>query len=98
MHSTVIPFSPNCCRYTQLYGQELRLTPKQFELVCTTNREAALELAAVGRVMAMTPTGSETGARNSRLEMRLLLQRLPPARSRKASPQKLDRSLVPLPP
>jgi len=32
-----------------------------------------LELAADGRVLTMTPTGSETGARNSRLEMRLLL-------------------------
>jgi Uma2 family endonuclease len=52
---------------------ELRLTPEQFELVCAENREAVLELAADGRVIAMTPTGSETGARNSRLEMRLLL-------------------------
>jgi Uma2 family endonuclease len=52
---------------------ELRLTPEQFELVCAENREAVLELAADGCVIAMTPTGSETGARNSRLEMRLLL-------------------------
>jgi Uma2 family endonuclease len=52
---------------------ELRLTPEQFALVCAENREAVLELAADGRVIAMTPTGSETGARNSRLEMRLLL-------------------------
>ncbi len=52
---------------------ELRLTPEQFALVCSENREAVLELAADGRVIAMTPTGSETGARNSRLEMRLLL-------------------------
>ena len=52
---------------------ELRLTPEQFELVCAANREAVLELAADGHVIAMTPTGSETGARNSRLEMRLLL-------------------------
>jgi Uma2 family endonuclease len=52
---------------------ELRLTPEQFALVCAENREAVLELAADGRVIAMTPTGSETGARNARLEMRLLL-------------------------
>ena len=52
---------------------DLRLTPEQFELVCTENREAVLELAADGRLISMTPTGSETGARNSRLEMRLLL-------------------------
>ena len=52
---------------------DLRLTPEQFELVCADNREAVLELAADGQLIAMTPTGSETGARNSRLEMRLLL-------------------------
>jgi len=55
------------------FPQDLRLTPEQFALVCAENRDAVLELAADGRVMAMTPTGSETGARNSRLEMRLLL-------------------------
>ena len=52
---------------------DLRLTPEQFELVCAENRDAVLELGRDGRVIAMTPTGSETGARNSRLEMRLLL-------------------------
>ncbi|QVL53662.1 MAG: Uma2 family endonuclease [Cyanobium sp. M30B3] len=52
---------------------ELRLTPEQFALVCAENREAVLELDAEGRLIAMTPTGSETGARNSRLEMRLLV-------------------------
>ena len=42
---------------------DLRLTPEQFELVCAENREAVLELGADGRVIAMTPTGSETGSR-----------------------------------
>ena len=51
----------------------LRLKPEQFALLCAENREAVLELAADGRVLAITPTGSETGARNSRLEMLLLL-------------------------
>ena len=51
----------------------LRLTPDQFALLCAENREAVLELAADGSLIVMTPTGSETGARNSRLEMRLLL-------------------------
>ena len=45
----------------------LRLKPEQFELVCAENREAVLELAADGRVVAMTPTGSETSGRNSEL-------------------------------
>lgn len=52
---------------------DLRLTPEQFALVCAENREAVLELAADGRLISMTATGSETGARNSRLVMRLLL-------------------------
>lgn len=52
---------------------DLRLTPEQFERVCAENREAVLELDAEGRLIVMTPTGSETGARNSRLEMRLLV-------------------------
>ena len=52
---------------------DLRLTPEQFELVCAENRDAVLELAADGRVIAMTPTGSETGARNSELLFQLKL-------------------------
>ncbi|MEB3352614.1 MAG: Uma2 family endonuclease [Cyanobacteriota bacterium] len=51
----------------------MRLTPEQFALVCAENRDAVLELEADGRVLATTPTGSETGARNARLGMRLLL-------------------------
>jgi Uma2 family endonuclease len=51
----------------------LRLTPEQFELVCAENPQAVLELSADGQLIQMTPTGSETGARNSRLVMRLLL-------------------------
>ena len=52
---------------------DLRLTPEQFALVCAENPDAVLELAADGQLITMTPTGSETGARNSRLVMRLLL-------------------------
>ena len=55
------------------FPPDLRLTPDQFEQVCAANREVVLELAADGHLIVMTPTGSETGARNSRLEMRLLL-------------------------
>jgi len=40
--------------------------------VCQSNPDAVLELAADGRLIALTPSGSETGARNSRLVMRLL--------------------------
>ncbi|MFM7453449.1 MAG: Uma2 family endonuclease [Cyanobium sp.] len=52
---------------------DLHLTPEQFERVCAENRDAVLELAADGRVIAMTPTGSETGARNGELLFQLKL-------------------------
>ena len=52
---------------------DLRLTPDQFERLCAENRDAVLELAAEGRVIAMTPTGSETGARNGELFFQLKL-------------------------
>ena len=52
---------------------DLRLTPEQFALVCDENREAVLELSADGRVITMTPTGSETGARNGELFFQLKL-------------------------
>ena len=51
----------------QRLTEQLRLTPEQFELVCQANPDAALELSADGHLIAMTPTGSETSARNSTL-------------------------------
>ena len=55
------------------FPADLRLTPEQFELVCAENREAVLELDAEGRLIAMTPTGSETGSRNGELFFQLKL-------------------------
>lgn len=55
------------------FPSALRLTPEQFELVCAENREAVLELGADGRVIAMTPTGGETGARNGEIFFQLKL-------------------------
>jgi Uma2 family endonuclease len=46
---------------------DLRLTPEQFERVCQANPDAVLELAANGQLIAMTPTGGDTGARNQTL-------------------------------
>jgi Uma2 family endonuclease len=46
---------------------ELRLTPEQFALVCEANPDAVLELAADGQLIRMTPTGGETGRRNTKL-------------------------------
>jgi Uma2 family endonuclease len=45
----------------------MRLTADQFAAVCQANPDAVLELAASGHLIHMTPTGSETGARNSTL-------------------------------
>jgi Uma2 family endonuclease len=53
------------------FPPELRFTPEQFTLVCAANRESVLELAADGRLVVMTPTGSETGCRNSELSFQL---------------------------
>ncbi|TVS07297.1 MAG: Uma2 family endonuclease [Cyanobium sp. PLM2.Bin73] len=47
--------------------EELRLSVDQFVAVCRANPNAVLELDASGHVIHMTPTGSETGARNSTL-------------------------------
>jgi Uma2 family endonuclease len=45
----------------------MQLTPEQFAAVCSANPDAVLELDASGHVIHMTPTGGETGARNSTL-------------------------------
>ena len=50
-----------------LLPKRLRLTADQFEAVCHANPDAVLELDASGQLIHMTPTGSETGARNSAL-------------------------------
>jgi Uma2 family endonuclease len=54
-----------------LLPHDLRLTPEQFALVCAANPEAVLELTADGQLIAMTPTGGDTGRRNTRLLTRL---------------------------
>ena len=46
---------------------QLRLNPEQFAEFCALNPDAVLELAANGSLILMTPTGSETGGRNSAL-------------------------------
>jgi len=54
-----------------LLPPELRLSVDQFALVCDANPEAVLELMADGQLITMTPTGGETGRRNTRLLARL---------------------------
>ena len=50
-----------------LLPEDLRLSPEQFTAVCAANPQAVLELTADGQLIHMTPTGGETGARNSTL-------------------------------
>jgi Uma2 family endonuclease len=71
--SAAAPASPFDALAPLRLPPDLRLTHEQFEQVCAANREAVLELDAHGHLIAMTPTGSETSGRNSRLVMRLLL-------------------------
>jgi Uma2 family endonuclease len=54
-----------------LLPPDLKLSPEQFALVCDANPEAVLELTADGQLIAMTPTGGDTSARNSLLITRL---------------------------
>ena len=54
-----------------LLPPDLRLTPEQFALVCEANPDAVLELAADGHLIAMTPTGGETGSRSYNLSLAL---------------------------
>lgn len=67
------PAAPGDALAPLLLPEDLQLTAEQFAAICQVNPNAVLELDASGRLIHMTPTGSETGARNSRLVMRLLL-------------------------
>jgi Uma2 family endonuclease len=50
-----------------IHTGSLRLSPEQFDELCQLNPDAVLELAADGSLICMTPTGSDTGARNGEL-------------------------------
>ncbi len=54
-----------------IHSGSLRLTPEQFAELCQANPDAVLELAADGSLICMTPTGSETGARNADLAIQI---------------------------
>ncbi len=75
---------------------DLPLTPEQFEQVCAENREAVLELAADGRVIAMTPTVSEASGRNS--EFLFQLQQFAKARGLRKVLEAQDDFGWPMPP
>lgn len=51
--------------------KSIRLTPAQFEQLCSDNRDLRLELTFEGELIVMPPAGSKTGLRNARLTQRL---------------------------
>lgn len=51
--------------------QRMRLTKEQFAVMCQENRDLRFELTAQQELLIMPPTGSETGWRDSRLNLRL---------------------------
>lgn len=65
--SLAAPALPREASPPLLLPSDVRLSPHQFAAVCRANPEAVLELAADGQLIHMTPTGGETGARNSTL-------------------------------
>ena len=70
---TVAPPAPFADAFAPLrLPDDLSLSPDQFAAVCIANPQAVLELTPEGHLIHITPTGGETGARNSRLLMRLL--------------------------
>jgi Uma2 family endonuclease len=64
---------PSPLSLPQTLTASLRLTPDQFAELCAANPDAVMELAADGSLITMTPTGGETGARNSNLSFALQL-------------------------
>jgi Uma2 family endonuclease len=55
----------------KLNVRRTKLTEEQFMQLCQENPELRLELTAQGELVIMPPTGSETGWRDSRLNLRL---------------------------
>ena len=64
---TLAPPTPSAGLQPLQLTWDLRLDPDQFERVCQANPDAVLELSADGQLIATTPAGSETGARNQAL-------------------------------
>jgi Uma2 family endonuclease len=55
----------------RLNVRSVGLTDEQFFQLCHDNRELRLELTAQGELIIMSPTGSKTGQRNSKINQRL---------------------------
>jgi Uma2 family endonuclease len=55
----------------KLNVQRMRLSKEQFALLCEENPDLRFELTAEQELIIMPPAGSETGHRNSKLNLRL---------------------------
>jgi Uma2 family endonuclease len=57
----------------KLNVQRTRLTKEQFAFLCQENPDLRFELTAQQELVIMPPAGSETGRRNSKLNLRLAI-------------------------
>jgi Uma2 family endonuclease len=55
----------------ELIGVTQRVTPEQFEQLCSKYRKLRLELTSTGELIVMPPAGSQTGRRNANLTYQL---------------------------
>jgi len=69
--SHILSFTDNHLPPHLLVNVKDIITPEQFEELCRANRDLRLELTSTGELIAMPPTGSKTGMRNSNLNFQL---------------------------
>ena len=70
MAQIISPTPPDIWPFT-VNLRSIRLTPTQFEQLCSDNRDLRLELTSLGELIVMPPTGSKTGQQNFRLTSQL---------------------------
>jgi Uma2 family endonuclease len=64
-------FEPNAPSWLMLNVQSVHLTDEQFYRLCQDNPDLRFELTAQRELVIMSPTGSKTGWRNSKINQRL---------------------------
>ena len=71
MAQTSVVFTPNPPDRLLLNVESIQLTNEQFHRLCRDNPEFQFELTARKELVIMSPTGSKTGWRNSKINQRL---------------------------
>ncbi len=69
--SHILSFTDNHLPPHLLVNVKNIITREQFEELCRANRDLRLELTSTGELIALPPTGSKTGMRNSNLKFQL---------------------------